>query len=71
MPFVTFTVRRGLRAATSPAYRRQCWKLRSPRAIAEPTAFTAFSRLDRDDLLVDSRFPTMQRTETDRFMVVE
>ena len=41
-------------------------------AITEPTAFTAFSRLDRDDLLVDPRFPDYPATDrTDRFMVVE
>jgi hypothetical protein len=47
MPFVTFTVRRGLSAADKSRYRMQCQKLRWPPAITGPTAFTAFSRSTR------------------------
>ena len=68
MPFVTFTVRRGLSAAD---------KSRLSEAMLEAQVAAGYHRADRflevdqDDLLVDLRFPDYATDRTDRFMVVE
>src|SRR6267378_5550855 len=68
MPFVTFTVRRGLSAAN---------KSRLSQAMLEAQVAAGYHRADRflevdqDDLLVDPRFPDYATDRTDRFMVVE
>jgi hypothetical protein len=71
MPFITFTVRRGLSAVD---------KSRISEAMLEAQVAAGFHRTDRfhrflevgdDDLLVDPRFPDYITDRTDRFMVVE
>ena len=68
MPFVTFTVRRGLSAAD---------KSRLSEAMLEAQVAAGYHRADRflevdqDDLLVELRFPDYATDRTDRFMVVE
>src|SRR3982075_3673876 len=71
MPFVTFTVRRGLSAAD---------KSRLSEAMLEAQVAAGYHRVDRfhrvlevdqDDLLVDPCFPDYATDRTDRFMVVE
>jgi hypothetical protein len=71
MPFVTFTIRRGLSAAD---------KFRLSEAVLEAQVAAGYHRADRfhrflevgqDDLLVDPRFPNYAAERTDRFMVVE
>src|SRR6202790_4397936 len=68
MPFVTFTVRRGLSAAD---------KSRLSEAMLEAQVAAGYHRadsfleVDRDDLLVDPRFPDYATDRTDWFMVVE
>ena len=71
MPFVTFTVQRGLSAAD---------KSRLSEAMLEAQAAAGYQRADRfhrflevgaEDLLVDPRFPDYATDRTDRFMVVE
>jgi hypothetical protein len=71
MPFVTFTVRRGLSAADK--YRLSEVMLEAQVAAGDPRAdrFHRFLELDKADLLVDSRFPDYATDRTDRFMVVE
>ncbi len=69
MPFVTFTVRRGLSAADKS-------RLSEAMLEAQVTAgradrFHRFLEVDRDDLLIDPRFPDYAMDRTDRFMVVE
>ena len=71
MPFVTFTVRRGLSAAD---------KVRLSEAMLEAQVAAGYHRADRfhrflevgpDNLLVDPRFPDYTTDRTDRFVVVE
>ena len=67
MPFVTFTVRRGLSAAD---------RSRLSEAMSEAQVAAGYHRADhflevQDDLLVDLRFPDYATVRTDRFMVVE
>jgi hypothetical protein len=70
MPFVTFTVRRGISAAD---------KSRLSEAMLEAQVTAGYHRADRfhrflevqDDLLVDLRFPDYAADRTDRFMIVE
>jgi hypothetical protein len=68
MPFVTFTVRRGLGAAD---------KSRLSEAMLEAQMAAGYYRadrfleVDREDLLVNPRFPDYTTDRTDRFMVVE
>jgi Tautomerase enzyme len=71
MPFVTFTVRRGLSAAD---------KSRLSDAMLEAQLAAGYPRADRlhrflelapEDLLIDPRFPDYATDRTDRFMLVE
>src|ERR1700729_1482431 len=71
MPFVTFTVGRGLSTAD---------KSRLSEAMLEAQVAAGYHRADRfhrflednqDDLLIDPRFPDYATNRTDRFMVVE
>jgi hypothetical protein len=47
MPFVTFTVRRGLSAADKSRLSEAMLEAQVAPAITQPTAFTAFSRSTR------------------------
>jgi hypothetical protein len=71
MPFVTFTVRRGISGTD---------KSRLSEAMLEAQVTAGYHRADRfhrflevggDDLLVDPRFPDYTTNRTDRFMIVE
>src|SRR5258705_217106 len=71
MPFVTFTVRRGLSAADKSRLSEAMLEAQVPAGYHRADCFHRFLEVDRDDLLVDPRFPDYATDRTDRFMVVE
>ena len=68
MPFVTFTVRRGLSAADKSGLSEA---MLEAQVAAGYHRDDRFLEVDRDDLPVDPRFPDYATDRTDRFMVVE
>jgi hypothetical protein len=71
MPFVTFTVRRGLSAADKSQISEAMLEAQVAAGYQRADRFHRFLEVDQDDLLVDSRFPNYATDRTDRFMVVE
>jgi Tautomerase enzyme len=71
MPFVTFTVRRGLSAADKSRLSEAMLEAQVAAGYHRADRFHRFLEVDRDDLLVDARFPDYATDRTDRFMVVE
>src|ERR1700712_967995 len=71
MPFVTFTVRRGLSAADKSRLSEAMLEAQVTAGYHRADRFHRFLEVDRDDLLVDPRFPDYAMDRTDRFMVVE
>jgi hypothetical protein len=71
MPFVTFTVRRGLSAADKAGLSEAMLEAQVTAGYHRADRFHRFLEVDRDDLLVDPRFPDYATDRTDRFMVVE
>src|SRR5712672_1351196 len=71
MPFVTFTVPRGLSAADKSRLSEAMLKAQVTAGYHRADRFHRFLEVDRDDLLVDPRFPDYATDRTDRFMVVE
>jgi hypothetical protein len=71
MPFVTFTVRRGLSAADKSRLSEAMLEAQVAAGYHGADRFHRFLEVDRDDLLVDPRFPDYATDRTDRFMVVE
>jgi Tautomerase enzyme len=71
MPFVTFTVRRGLSAADKSRLSEAMLEAQVAAGYDRADRFHRFLEVDRDDLLVDPRFPDYATDRTDRFMVVE
>src|SRR5712675_2008113 len=71
MPFVTFTVRRGLSAADKSRLSEAMLEAEVAAGYHRADRFHRFLEVDRDDLLVDPRFPDYATDRTDRFMVVE
>src|ERR1700710_973554 len=71
MPFVTFTVRRGLRAADKSRLSEAMLEAQLAAGYHQADRFHRFLEVDQDDLLVDPRFPDYATDRTDRFMVVE
>jgi hypothetical protein len=71
MPFVTFTVRRGLSAADKSGLSEAMLEAQVAAGYHRADRFHRFLEVDRDDLLVDPRFPDYATDRTDRFMVVE
>jgi hypothetical protein len=68
MPFVTFTVRRGLSTAGKSGLSEATLEAQ---VVAGYHRADRFLEVDQDDLLVDPRFPDYATDRTDRFMVVE
>ena len=68
MPFVTFTVRRGLSAARLS---EAMLEAQVAAGYLRADRFHRFLEVEQDDLLVDPRFPDYATNRTDRFMVVE
>ena len=71
MPFVTFTVRRGLSAADKSRLSEAMLEAQIAAGYHRADRFHRFLEVDQDDLLVDPRFPDYATDRTDRFMVVE
>src|SRR5215469_2271565 len=71
MPFVTFTVRRGLSAADKSRLSEAMLQAQAVAGYHRADRFHRFLEVDQDDLLVDPRFPDYATDRTDRFMVVE
>ena len=71
MPFVTFTVRRGLSAADKSRISEAMLEAEVAAGYHRADRFHRFLEVDQDDLLVDPRFPDYATDRTDRFMVVE
>ena len=71
MPFVTFTVRRGLSAADKSRLSEAMLEAQVAAGYHQADRFHRFLEVDHDDLLVDLRFPDYATDRTDRFMVVE
>jgi phenylpyruvate tautomerase PptA (4-oxalocrotonate tautomerase family) len=71
MPFVTFTVRRGLSAADKSRLSEAMLEAQVAAGYHRADRFHRFLEVGREDLLVDPRFPDTGTERTDRFMVVE
>jgi hypothetical protein len=71
MPFVTFTVRRGLGAADKSRLSEAMLEAQVAAGYHRADRFHRFLEVGQDDLLVDPRFPDYATERTDRFMVVE
>jgi phenylpyruvate tautomerase PptA (4-oxalocrotonate tautomerase family) len=71
MPFVTFTVRRGLSAADKSRLSEAMLEAQVTAGYPRADRFHRFLEVGQDDLLVDPRFPDYAAARTDRFMVVE
>ena len=71
MPFVTFTVRRGLSASDKARLSEAMLEAKVVPGHHRADRFHRFLEVDQDDLLVDPRFPDYATERTDRFMVVE
>ena len=71
MPFVTFTIRRGLGAADKSRLSEAMLEAQVAAGYHRADRFHRFLEVGQDDLLVDPRFPDYATDRTDRFMVVE
>jgi tautomerase-like protein len=71
MPFVTFTVRRGLSAVDKSRLSEAMLEAQVAAGFHPTDRFHRFLEVGEDDLLVDSRFPDYTADRTGRFMVVE
>jgi hypothetical protein len=71
MPFVTFTVRRGLSASDKSRLSEAMLEAQVAAGYHRTDRFHRFLEVGRDDLLADPRFPDYATDRTDRFMVVE
>jgi Tautomerase enzyme len=71
MPFVTFTVRRGLSASDKSRLSEAMLEAQVTAGYRRADRFHRFLEVDRNDLLVDPRFPDYATDRTDRFMIVE
>ena len=71
MPFVTFTVRRGLSAADKSRLSEAMLEAQVAAGYHRADRFHRFLEVDQDNLLADPRFPGYAMDRTDRFMVVE
>ena len=71
MPFVTFTVRRGVSAAEKSRLSEAMLDAQVAAGYHRADRFHRFLEVGQDDLLVDLRFPGTATERTGRFMVVE
>lgn len=71
MPFVTFTVRRGLSAADKSRLSETMLEAQVAAGYHRADRFHRFLEFNQDDLLIDPRFPDYATNRTDRSMVVE
>jgi hypothetical protein len=71
MPFVTFTVRRGLSASDKARLSEVMLEAQVAAGYHHADLFHRFLEVGLEDLLADPRFPDYKTDRTDRFMVVE
>jgi hypothetical protein len=71
MPFVPFTVRRGLSAVDKSRLSEAMLEAQVAAGFHPTDRFHRFLEVGDDDLLVDPRFPDYTTDRTDRFVVVE
>jgi Tautomerase enzyme len=71
MPFVTFTVQRGLSAADKCRLSEAMLQAQVAAGYHRGDRFHRFLEVKPDDLLTDPRFPDYGTDRTGRFMVVE
>lgn len=71
MPFVTFTVRRGLSATDKSDLSKAMVEAQVAAGYHRADLFHRFLEVGQDDLLVDPRFPDYATDRTERFIVVE
>src|ERR1700730_13147276 len=71
MPFVTFTVRRGLSAADKSRLSEAMLDAQVTAGYHRADRFHRFLEVDRDDLRVDPRASDYATDRTNRFMVVK
>jgi hypothetical protein len=71
MPFVTFTVRRGLSTVDKSHLSAAMLDAQMAAGFHRDDLFHRFLEVGQDDLLADSRFPDYTTDRTDRFIVVE
>ena len=71
MPFVTFTVRRGLSATDKSRLSEAMLEAQVAAGYHRADLFHRFLEVGQDDLRVDPRFPDYPTDRTDRFMIVE
>jgi phenylpyruvate tautomerase PptA (4-oxalocrotonate tautomerase family) len=71
MPFVTFTVRRGLSAADKSRLSEAMLEAQVTAGYHRADHFHRFLEVGQDDLLIDPRFPDYTTDRTDRFVIVE
>ena len=65
MPFVTFTVRRGLSAADKSRLSEAMLEAQVAAGYHRADRFHRFLEVDQDDLLVDPRFPDYEKVGID------
>ena len=71
MPFVTFTVQRGLSATDKSRLSEAMLEAQVAAGYHRADLFHRFLEVGRDDLLAHPRFPDYATDRTERFMVVE
>lgn len=71
MPLVTFTVLRGLSAIDKSRLSAAMLEAEVAAGFHRADLFHRFLEVDRDDLLVDPRYPDYPSDRTDRFMIIE
>lgn len=71
MPFVTFTVRRGLVRADKVQLSEAMIEAQVAAGFQREDLFHRFLEVDPEDLLADLRYPNYTADRTDRFLVVE
>ncbi|WP_181969937.1 tautomerase family protein [Paraburkholderia sp. DHOC27] len=71
MPFVTFTVRRGLERADKLQLSAAMIGAQVAAGFQREDLFHRFIDVDPEDLLADPRYPNYTADRTDRFLVVE
>jgi hypothetical protein len=71
MPFVTFTVRRGLSVTDKSDLSEAMLEAQVAAGYHRADLFHRFLEVGQDDLLVNPRFPGYATHRTDRFVVVE
>jgi phenylpyruvate tautomerase PptA (4-oxalocrotonate tautomerase family) len=71
MPFVTFTVRRGLSASDKSRLSEAMLEAQVAAGFDRNDLFHRFLEVDQGDLLADPRFPGYATDRTDRFILIE